>query len=1044
MKTLFYRNSRLLILTICLIVFWGISSYQLLPRMEDPLISDRWAVITTSFPGANAYRVESLVTDKIEAELSEIEEIETINSTSRLGVSTVQIKLDDRIVEIERIKSRIRDRLDDATSQLPTEASKPKYEDTLTRARTLIVGLAWDFESAPNYFILRRLAQQLKQDLSAISGTEQVELFGSVEEEIVIEIEPATLANIGMTPQDLSQQIRSSDAKVSAGQVYGSASDILVELNSELDDLERIKKIPIRFGDLGQSMRLEDIAEVKKGVTEPVEETALIDGKPGIILGVLINPDRRVDRWTITARKEIEKFQQQLTEGVNLQILFDQSIYVNKRLNDLFINLLLGTLLIMGSSLVMMGWKSAVAIAIILPLSILMVLGGMNLFNIPMHQMSVTGLVIALGLLVDNAIVVVDEVNKELNRGFKPHQAISKAIGYLTVPLLASTFTTILTFLPVALVPGAAGDFVRSLAVSVILALVCSLFLTLTVIPALTGILNNLVANNRVNQNYSWWNNGISNYKITKVYTRVLKYVLKKPVLGIILALILPVTGFVMATSLEKQFFPPAERDQFQIELELSSAASVEETKANVLQVNSLLRNHSEIINLYWSIGRNAPKFYYNLNEIIEGRSNYAQALVQTKSSKGTTELIRTLQQELDSALPKPQILVRQLEQGPAVDAPIELRLYGSDLELLRKLGDRLRLEISKIDDVIYTKADLSTTSPKFELDLNETEAKLAGLDNTAIAQSLDANLEGAVGGSVLEATEEFPVRVRLSNSRRSDLDRIASLPLLPNGVSPEDNSSIPLDAVGKIKLVSELTSISRRNGERINNIQVFIQAGVLPSKVLKEIKKRIATNIKLPPDYLLEFGGEQAEREGAVGSLLSIVGIVFILMISALVLSFSSFALAAIIVMVAICSIGLGLFSLWLFGYPFGFMAILGTVGLVGIAINDSIMILTAIHSHVAARQGDLHAITQVVIDSTRHVLTTTLTTIIGFIPLIIAGAEFWHPLAICIVGGVGGATFVAVFFVPCIYLLMVNWRSRIRSHRSNLLFANIKRLSR
>ena len=219
---------------------------------------------------------------------------------------------------------------------------------------------------------------------------------------------------------------------------------------------------------------------------------------------------------------------------------------------------------------------------------------------------------------------------------------------------------------------------------------------------------------------------------------------------------------------------------------------------------------------------------------------------------------------------------------------------------------------------------------------------------------------------------------------------------------------------------------------------------GVLPSKVLEEIKERIATNIKLPPDYLLEFGGEQAEREGAVGSLLSTVGMVLILMISALVLSFSSFALAAIIVMVAICSIGLGLFSLWLFGYPFGFMAILGTVGLVGIAINDSIMILMAIHSHVAARQGDLHVITQVVIDSTRHVLTTTLTTIIGFIPLIITGAEFWHPLAICIVGGVGGATFMAVFFVPCIYLLMVNWRSRIRSQRSDLLFANTKRLSR
>lgn len=1037
MITLFYRNSRLLILTICLIVFWGISSYQLLPRMEDPETINRWALITTRFPGANAYRVESLITDKIESELSEIAEIGTINSTSRLGVSIISVEIDNKIVDVERIKSRIRDRLEDVTSQLPENALGPEYEDTVPGARTLIVGLSWDFESSPNYSILHRLAKQLQKDLNSINGTEQVELFGSPQEEIAVEIDPSELANLGLTPQDLSQQIRLSDAKVPAGQLHSSENDIILEVDGELDSIERIRKIPIRSGNLGQFTHLEDIAKVEKGVIEPRTEIAFINGKPGILLGVLMNSDQRIDRWSAAAERKIEKFQQQLTHGVDLQIIFDQSIYVNKRLDGLFINLFQGTLLVAASIFPMMGWKSAVAIGSTLPLSILMVFGSMNLFNIPMHQMSVTGLVLALGLLVDNAIVLVDEINKELDQGIKPHQAISKSISYLTIPLLASTLTTVLAFLPLALISGPTGEFVRTIGFGVILALVSSLFITFTIIPALTGRLNNLVTSGKVRKTNLWWHSGISNSKITQVYTRTLKYILKKPVLGIILALILPVTGFVMAANLEQQFFPPAERDQFQIELELSPSASIEETKVNVFKVNSLLQSHPEIVNFHWLLGRSAPKFYYNLNEAIENLSNYAQALVQVNSPKETTQLIKILQQELNSALPEPRILVRQLEQGPAVVAPIELRLYGSDLKLLQELGDRIRLEITKVNDVIDTRADLSKTSPKFKLNLNEAEAKLAGLDNTEIAQQLDANLEGVVGGSVLEGTEELPVRVRLSNPRRSNLDRIASLDLLPNDLSRAENlSTIPLDAVSNIELVSELSTISRRNSKRINNIQVFIQADVLPSKVLREIKERLATsNLQLPLDYLLEFGGEQAERDEAVGNLFSIFGIVLILLISTLVLSFSSFHLAGIIVVVAICSIGLGLFSLWLFSCPIGFMAIVGIVGLIGMAVNDSIMVLAAIHDNLAARQGNRKVIAQVVVDCTRHVLTTTITTIIGFIPILIAGEEFWRPLAISIVGGVGGGTFIALSFVPCTYLCLVNYHSRVAPNKGKLV---------
>ncbi len=440
MWSLFYRNSRLLILTICLIFVWGLSSWQILPRMEDPEHSQWTAYITTQLPGASAYRVESLVTDVIEQELLEIDEIKTLESSSRVGNSTVSIRLKDSVKNHDEVWSRVRDRLADVRAKLPTETLEPEYIEA-TAANTLIAALTWNLESPVNYAILRRWAQELEDELRNLLGTEQVELFGAPSEEIVVEINPVKLASLGLTPQQLSQQIRLSDAKVAAGQLR-SNNNLLLEVQTQLDHLERIRQIPIRaVNGTEQLVRLGDIALVKKGIAEPPSQLALIDNKPAIALAVLMEPDQRIDRWSKTARQTLDKFRARLPSGIDLQLIFDQSRYVNQRLNNLFKNLLLGALCVVGSTVFMMGWKSALVVGSALPLSVLMVLGGMRVLEIPLHQMSVTGLVIALGLLIDNAIVVVDEIQNLLQKGLKPQPAITQSIRYLAIPLSASTWT---------------------------------------------------------------------------------------------------------------------------------------------------------------------------------------------------------------------------------------------------------------------------------------------------------------------------------------------------------------------------------------------------------------------------------------------------------------------------------------------------------------------------------------------------------------------------------------------------------------------------
>ena len=1037
--SLLYRNTRLLILSICLILVWGVSSFQILPRMEDPPLSQPAALITTRFPGASAYRTESLVTEKIEQELFEIAELKTIQSTSRVGISSIKIEIKDEIPskDKEQVWSLVRDKIADVIPELPPSVSEPQYRDREANSSAIIAALTWDLEFPVNYAILFRLAQEFEDELRTLPGVDKVDLFGAPDEEIIVEISSADLAALGITAQELSQQIRISDAKVAAGQLR-SSNNLPIEVEAGLDSLERIRQILLpNVNNPQQFARLGDIALVKKGIKEPLVDLSLINGKPAVVMGVFIETDRRIDQWTETAHQTLAEFRESLPSGIGLQLIFDQSRYVESRLNGLFKNLFLGAICVVGSTFLLMGWKSSLVVGSALPLSVLMVFGGMRILDIPLHQMSVTGLVIALGLLIDNAVVVVDAVQEQLKRGIKPKEAISSSVTYLFIPLLASNLTTMLTFMPIALLPGPTGEFVSAIALSVILALFSSLLLSLTVVPALSGIIHQKQGRQsqlkRSNRWIDWWNKGFSSSSLTWHYSRTLRFFLGRPILGIMLAIILPLTGFVMASSLDKQFFPPAERDQFQIEFELESQASLEQTRLKVLQARKILLQHPEVVDIDWFVGRNAPKFYYNLLTNREDLPNYAHGLVKLKNAGQNHELIQTLQEELDQAFPSIQVLLRELEQGRPLVAPIELHLYGPDLEKLRELGNLARVQLIEVNKITHTRASLSEVLPKLGLQIDEEQAQLSRLDNTAIAEQLDANLEGFLGGSVLEETEELPVRVRLSNSERRNLDRIASIDLIQKTKSIDKNSaSVPLSALGKFELMPELAKITRRNGKRVNTVQGFITAGVLSSNVLADFQQRLnESNFQLPPGYSMEWGGESAESNEAVSNLLSTVSILVVLIIATLVLSFNSFRSAGIIFLVAIGSVGLALGSLWFFDYPLGFMSILGIVGLIGVAINDSIVVLAAIRSNPQAKKGNRSDMLEVIVHSTRHVLTTTITTITGFIPLVLDGGEFWPPLAICIAGGVCGATLLALFFVPCAYLLLTG-----RKHISSSTF--------
>ncbi len=1006
--TVFFREPRLTILILALILVDGLAALSLLPRLEDPELSPRAAVITTLLPGASAERVEALVTEPIEEELSEVEEIALVRSSSRPGLSTLTLEVQDDTTNFSEVWSKVRSELRDAEAALPPQASRPEFEEREPKAYAAIVALKWESESPPNAAVMRRYGRELEELLRGLNGTEKVERFGFPREEIQVLLSPEALDAYGLTVGQVAQQLRNSDVKRSAGRLRSDGNELLVELDP-FDSLARIGSTVIRTGISQQSVAVASLARLSRGQRTPPDDRVVVEGRPAVVVAAKVISSRRVDQWASQAREALKQFSQRLPTGLDQQVLFDQSRFTEQRLLTLRTNLLLGAALVAVVVFVMMGWRSALAVSMALPLSCLMVLSGMKILGVPIHQMSVTGLIIALGLLIDNAIVVVDEVNLQLDKGLDEEAAVVGTVRHLGVPLLSSTLTTVLAFMPLVLMPGPAGEFVGSISITVILALLGSLFLSLALVPLFLLRFRRLPT---LGAPHRFWNAGV--HFGQEGYSRVLAWLFRFPVAPIVLSLLVPVYGFWASSQLQEQFFPPSDRAQCEITLELPAGQTLATTEQLAENIRDLCLKSGSVEEIHWYLGRGAATFYYNLLSVRRQAPNYAQGMVLLTPGKGLERAINKLQSELDRAFPEARVLLRQLEQGPPFDAPVEIRLMGSDVAQLRNLGEELRRLLASIPEVTHALTTLSEERPKLELVLASGEADLVQLEAAAIAAGLEDSLDGADGGSVLEATEEIPVRVRLDEAR-TRFTRLLALPL-----SPDQRRTLLVQNLGELRLAPDVPVIDRRNRVRVNSVQAFIRAGVLPSVVLNRFRELMEeARFELPPGYTLEVGGESAERNEAVGNLLGSAGALAVLMSATLVLAFRSFRMAFQIGLVAFSSVGLSLAALNLFGYPFGFMAIVGAMGLVGVAINDSIVVLAAIREDEQARTGEPQAMARVVSSSTRHVLTTTLTTMAGFTPLFLDGGRFWPPLAVAIAGGVSGATLLALFFSPAVYRL-------------------------
>jgi len=1023
LPTLLFRQPRYLALLIAVVLVAGLSAFVTIGRQEDPTITNLFATIVTPVPGATAERVEALVTDKIEDELLEIEQIDEMVSRSRNGISVITLELSPYITdaEIDQVWVDVRSALDDAELEFPEGVPSPTLETDRGNAFTSISAITWRGDGEPNLAIMGRFAEDLQDRLRAVPGAELVQIWGGPDEEIVVEFDRNVLTSLALTPDAVAAAIASADAKVAAGQLRAD-NNLVIEVAGEIEDLDRIRDVPIASsGDT--IVRVGDVATVRRTLVNPPDNLAFAELEPAVVVAVRMAVNLQVDTWMAEVRDVLSGFEATLPGGLDHEQIFDQSVYTAQRFSTLGENLAIGVGLVVIVLFVTLGWRSAAIVALILPLTGFMAIGLLEAQGVPLHQMSVTGLIVALGLLVDSAIVMTDRIRSRLENGTRPVDAVGEAVRHLWLPLLASTITTVLAFMPMALLPGAPGDFVSAIAIAVITALVSSWLLAILVTPAISGFVLARVGKGP----RRWWRNGIGGGPFRWLFARSLDLSLRFRILSIMVAVALPIIGFISLPTLTAQFFPGADRDQFYVQMRLPARASLDQTVDVVRQAHAILREEEAVETVAWFAGRSAPAFYYNMLMDQDGVARFAEALVTATSAEAAVDLMPDLQDRFDHELPGAQIVVREILQGPPVVAPVELRIFGPDLDQLRELGEQARLLMTQVPAITHTRAALNGGVPQLQFQADEDVARLLGLSLGDVARQLETNLEGAMGGSLIEATNELPVRVRISSDERGSIADIGSIDILAptNGQSVDLLPGVPLSALGEMTLVPSQQSIPHLNGERFNSVLGYVDAGVLPQEAFAAFQQILEESpLALPIGYRLEFGGDADARADTVRDLMASVALIVTLTLVTIVLTFNSFRLSLVVATVAGLSMGLSFLSLALLDFPFGIQALIGAIGSIGVSVNVAIIILTELKGDRRAVAGHPVAIRNIVLGTSRHIFSTTLTTFGGFIPLILGGGGFWPPFATAIAGGVLLSSIVSFYFVPPIFSLITRSR--------------------
>jgi multidrug efflux pump subunit AcrB len=993
------------------IIAGGLLSYDSLPRQENPQLAERWGDITAVLPGATPQRIETQIADVLETQLREVDEIKIIDSNSVSGLVRVGLELKEIVGkgETDEVWAKVQDKLSESVALVPSGTNmRLSHSGPPT---TVLFALQWRGGGDPQMVILSRLANQLKRKLANIVNSEKALVYGDTKEEIFIGADLDLLTDAGMNIQSIATAIDRYDSKRAIGNIVGQDSEFRIKAQDNISLINDLKKLPLQISDDYQAIRLEDVATVEKLPVDPPIEIVSYNGIPSVFVEVRGKFAQRTDLYSKAVLRVADAFEESLPDEIGLEVIFNESDFVEEKFSFLMQSILLATFIVLFLSYLLLGPRSAVIVSAVVPLTILLVLIGCTVLQVPLHQTSVTGIILSLGLLIDNSIIVVEDYRYRKSLNLVNREAIYASIKHLALPLLAATVTTGLAFMPMAAGKGASPEFVGDMAITIILAVSSSLFLALTVVPVL---LKTMEDSNFLNLNKSE-NIGFSHQGLRTHYRGFLAWAFFKPSRALILSLILPILGFVSFGFLDTDFFPNQGKTMFKVEVELDANASINATNQRVSSIRDQVLLEDYVERDMWWIGRRLPRLLYNVigGSSGEGSDNLATGVFFTSSYNDMDSSLADLAKRLEKDHADVRVRVSKFTNGPPVEFPVTIAIFGDDNQILKSLGEELKSILAKSPQVSDVLADQSASITGLQINFDEVNLAFSSASSKEIIDEISSSTRGLYVGSMLDGNKEIPIRVKNKKREASEINQAAFLAIN----SAEGFNYV--ESFSDISYTSDINQINRYQGSRNNAVKAAVYPGKLASTVLNDVADELkAFEDTLPTGYSIRQFGDAEERAESFGQLFSTFFLFLGLIVATLVMILNSFRQASIILLVGTLCIGLGFLGMFVGFQNFGFIGLVGIVGLAGLAINDSIVVLSHLNEDAGVGQVSKDTLIETTVRSTRHILTTSLTTMGGLLPLLFD--KFFETLAWAMCFGVMGSALLALLLIPSMFCFL------------------------
>ncbi|MDC5671713.1 efflux RND transporter permease subunit [Acinetobacter baumannii] len=1021
------NNKGIVLYFMLLLGIIGAISYSKLSQSEDPPFTFKVMVVQTYWPGATAKEVSTLVTDRIEKELMTTGQYDKIMAYSRPGESMVTFVAKDSLTsaQIPDVWYNVRKKVNDIRHELPSGVQGPFFNDEFGDTfGNIYVLTGKDFD----YALLKEYADRLQLQLQRVKDVGKVELIGLQDQKIWIEISNTKAVQLGIPVSAIQEALQKQNSMASAGFFETGTDRIQIRVSGQLQSVDDIKKMPLLVGD--KTIQLGDVADVYRGFSQPAQPRMRFMGDNGIGIAVSMRKGGDIIALGKNLETEFAQLQKTLPLGMKLQKVSDQPVAVQRSIHEFVKVLAEAVIIVLLVSFFSLGFRTGLVVAFSIPLVLAMTFAGMNLFDVGLHKISLGALILALGLLVDDAIIAVEMMAIKMEQGYSRIKAAGFAWKTTAFPMLTGTLITAAGFLPIATAQSSTGEYTRSIFQVVTIALLVSWVAAVLFVPYLGEKL--LPDFTKTGHQAPWYVRLWA--RITKkpqpqtvaisqdhhydpyqssFYLRFRKMVefcvtYRKTVIATTVGIF--VLSVLMFKMVPQQFFPPSNRAEILVDLKLEEGASLTATEQAVKKVEQFLSKQKGIDNYVAYVGTGSPRFYLPLDQQLP-QASFAQFVVLASSLDDRDEIRRSLETQIKQLLPQARTRVSLLENGPPVGYPLQYRVSGEDLNLVRKEAQQVARVISENPNTTNVHLDWGEPSKIISIQIDQDRARQMGVSSLDLANFLNASITGSAIEQYREKRELIEIRLRGDKAERVEVASLASL-----AVPTANGTTVPLAQIAKIEYKFEDGLIWHRNRLPTITVRADIRTNLQPATVVGELAESMdKLRAELPSGYLIEVGGTVEESARGQSSVNAGMPLFLAVVMTLLMIQLKSLSRATIVFLTApLGLIGVVLFLL-LFNKPFGFVAMLGTIALSGMIMRNSLILIDQIEQDRQAGHPTWEAIIDATVRRFRPIILTALAAVLAMIPL--SRSIFFGPMAVAIMGGLIVATLLTLFFLPALY---------------------------